>query len=80
MAILGKNKKRDSSSFDPDSLPPGLLAEAKTKPGAWVYEIDARFDPNGAVPPEGVKGAWKIGDDGVPTGEYQANPRYQPEG
>jgi len=30
-----------------------LLAEAKSKPGAW-----------------------KIGDDGTPTGEYQANPRY----
>jgi len=44
------------------------------------YEIDSRFDPNGAVPPEGIKGAWKVGDDGVPTGEYQANPRYKPTG
>ena len=45
-----------------------------------MYEIDPRFDPNGAVPPEGIKGAWTVGDDGVPTGEYQANPRYKPTG
>jgi hypothetical protein len=60
-------------------LPEALLAEARTKPGGWVYEIDPRFDPNGAVPPEGIKGAWKVGDDGVPTGDYQPNPNYRPD-
>jgi hypothetical protein len=61
--------------------PPELLAEARTKPGGWVYEIDPAYapdGPDGAVPPEGVKGGWKIGDDGQPTGEYQRNDRYRP--
>ena len=29
------------------------------------------------MPPEGIIGAWNIGDNGTPTGEYQANPRYR---
>jgi hypothetical protein len=28
------------------------------------------------VPFEGIVGAWKIADDGTPTGEYWANPNY----
>jgi hypothetical protein len=62
-----------------DGFPQALLEEARTKPGGWVYEIDPRYDPDGAVPPEGIKGGWKVGDDGLPTGEYQANPNYRPE-
>jgi hypothetical protein len=58
--------------------PAALLAEARKQPGGWVYEIDPRFDPLGAVPPEGIKGAWKVGLDGLPTGEYQPNPSYRP--
>jgi hypothetical protein len=61
------------------SFPRELLAEAKTQPGAWVYAIDPAYAPggaDGAVPPEGIIGAWKIADDGSPTGEFQANPRY----
>jgi hypothetical protein len=64
---------------DRHPFPPGLLDAAKEQPGGWVYEIDPRFDPDGAVPPEGIKGAWKVGPDGVPTGKYQANDRYQPD-
>ena len=60
------------------SYPEALLAEARKQPGGWVYEIDPRFDPLGAVPPEGIKGAWRVGPDGFPTGEYQSNPAYRP--
>jgi len=55
-----------------------MLAQAKANPGGWVYEIDGVDDPFGEVPPERIVGAWKVGDDGVPTGEYQANPNYRP--
>ena len=61
-------------------FPPHLLAEAASTPGGWVYEIDGRqvSDSNGAVPPEAIKGAWAVGDDGEPTGEYAPNPNYRP--
>jgi hypothetical protein len=60
-------------------FPAGLLAEARSKPGGWVYAIDPGYAPDGVgggVPFEGIIGAWKIGDDGRPTGEYWANDRY----
>jgi hypothetical protein len=62
-------------------FPTELLAQAATTPGGWVYEIDGAqvSDPNGAVPPEAIKGGWAVGDDGKPTGEYQANPNYRPK-
>jgi hypothetical protein len=59
-------------------FPAELLAEARSKPGGWVYAIDPGYasdGADGAVPPEGIIGAWKIGDDGRPTGEYRANDR-----
>jgi hypothetical protein len=61
-------------------FPPHLLAQAAQTPGGWVYEIDGNqvSDPDGAVPPEAIKGAWAVGSDGRPTGEYQANPNYEP--
>jgi hypothetical protein len=78
-AMLGRRRESKAEPpFDPTTLPAALLAEAKTKPGGWVYEIDPKYDPHGAVPPEGIKGAWKVGDHGVPTGEYTANSNYRP--
>jgi hypothetical protein len=63
-------------------FPPHLLDEASRNPGGWIYEIDGEqvSDPNGAVPPEAIKGAWAIGQDGKPTGEYTANRNYRPLG
>ena len=74
--------RRDKDDYAPlpqadrGTFPEGLLAEARSKPNGWVYEIDARYDPDGAVPFEGIKGAWKVGADGLPTGEYWTNPNY----
>jgi hypothetical protein len=60
-----------------DRQPPkAAVEEAKQNPGGWVYEIDQKFDPNGAVPPEGVIGAWKVDDDGIISGDFIPNPRY----
>jgi hypothetical protein len=74
------NRRKDADP-SPPPFPPGLLAEAKTKPGGWVYGIDPAYAPDGvdgAIPPEEIIGGWRIGDDGLPTGKYIANPRYQP--
>jgi hypothetical protein len=56
--------------------PPALVAEAKTVPGGWVYEIHPGVDPSGEVPPESIIGAWAVDDAGELTGEYIPNPRY----
>lgn len=43
----------------------------------WRYAIDPMYDADGAVPPEGVIGAWPLDEDGEP-GEFVANPNYVP--
>jgi hypothetical protein len=70
----------ETGSFVPE-FPAALLAEARSKPGGWVYAIDPTYaldGADGAVPPEGIIGAWKVGDDGAPSGEYVANTNYRP--
>jgi hypothetical protein len=60
-------------------FPAELVAEASSQPGGWVYAIDHEYAADGAegaVPPEGIIGAWKIGDDGRLTGEYWPNEHY----
>ncbi len=61
-------------------FPPELLEQARATPGGWLYVIDAAFasaGPEGVVPPEAIKGAWRVGEDGVPTGEFEPNPDYR---
>jgi hypothetical protein len=58
-------------------FPKALLDEARRHPDGWVYEIDPQYDPLGAVPPEGIIGAWRVGRDGHPTGEFTPNPKYR---
>jgi hypothetical protein len=53
-------------------------AAARQHPGGWLYEIDPFFDPDGDVPPHGVRGAWKVDEEGEITGEFQASPNYLP--
>ena len=56
--------------------PQAAIEEAKQNPNGWVYEIDERFDPNGAVPPEGIVGAWKVDDNGIIVGAFIPNRAY----
>jgi len=58
---------------------PEALAEAKLNPGGWVYEIEEGFDPNGAVPPEAIVGAWQVDESGNIVGEFKPNPNHQPK-
>ncbi|WP_395105194.1 hypothetical protein [Actinomadura sp. SCN-SB] len=60
--------------------PPELEALAARRPGGWVYEIDAAWvdDPDGYVPPEAIRGAWKVSGEGRLTGEYRENHRHGP--
>jgi hypothetical protein len=58
--------------------PPAMVEEAKHHPNGWVYEIVGSFDSDDAVPPEAIKGAWRVGPDGKLTGEYEANANFRP--
>lgn len=55
-----------------------LLAEAKTRPGGWVYEIVGNYGPDDPVPPSAIRGAWKVDEQGDIVGEFQPNPNFVP--
>ena len=55
-----------------------LRAQARANPGGWLYAIAPGYDPDGAVPPEGIVGAWQIDDGGEIVGEFQHNPNHRP--
>lgn len=55
-----------------------MIAEAAANPDGWVYEIVGEFSSRDAVPPSAIRGGWKVGPDGKLTGEYVANPNFQP--
>ncbi len=60
-----------------DDIPEALIAEAKTRPGGWVYEIVGDFGPAEAVPPSAIRGAWKVDDHGSIVGDFQPNPNFR---
>jgi hypothetical protein len=62
----------------PRDLPSALVAEAKTRPGGWVYKIVGDYGPDDAVPPTAVRGAWKVDDEGQIVGDFLPNPVFEP--
>lgn len=58
--------------------PPEAKAQAKLNPGGWVYAIDGRYDPDGAVPPEAIQGAWRVDETGEIIGEFIPNSNFVP--
>ena len=79
-----RRKKSDpasSSSIGNTSAPQPTAearAEAKLNPGGWVYAIDARYDRDGAIPPEAIEGAWRVDDTGEIVGEFIPNHNFVP--
>ena len=53
-----------------------LIAEAKRNPNGWVYVLDNEYDGKDIVPPEFIKGAWKVDEDGIIEGNFIPNPKY----
>lgn len=60
----------------PDDI--GLKAAAEANPGGWVYDIDWQYPDEQPVPPEAIRGAWKVSEDGFLSGDYAPNARYRP--
>jgi hypothetical protein len=45
-------------------------------PNGWVYEIDPTFEHDADVPPQAIKGAWKVDSKGIIEGGFIPNPNY----
>lgn len=58
-------------------LPSWVIEAAKNQPGLWVYEVVGDFADGEAVPPESIRGAWKVGDDGKITGSFIPNDSFR---
>jgi hypothetical protein len=62
-------------------LPPlteEIREAARKRPGGWVYAIDPEHEGTGAVPRQGIIGAWRVDGLGRLTGEFRHNPDYVP--
>ena len=53
-----------------------LIAEAKKNPNGWVYVLDREYKDKKEVPPEFIKGAWKVNEKGIIEGDFMPNPNY----
>ena len=56
----------------------GEHEEALKHPGGRVYRISGIYDPDGAVPPEGIVGAWKVDESGKIVGDFLPNANFRP--
>ncbi|MEO6230590.1 MAG: hypothetical protein ABIP10_10710 [Ferruginibacter sp.] len=56
--------------------PPEAISEALKHPNGWVYEVDEVYKDKVDVPPQAVKGAWKVNQDGIIIGNFIPNPNY----
>jgi hypothetical protein len=77
MAAGWTRGKRATVKGDRRDVLPALVAEAKTRPGGWVYEIVGDYQPDDAVPPEAIRGAWKVDDEGQIVGDFMPNPKFR---
>lgn len=63
----------------PPEITEAMKKEARQKPGGYIYCIDPNYAPdgaNGAIPPQGIIGAYPIDSDGNIVPEFMANPNY----
>lgn len=55
----------------------GAIQEAKQNPGGSVSEIDWPYPENQSIPPEAIRGMWKVDLNGNLTEEYVVNKNYR---
>lgn len=66
---------------NPPEITDAMKQEASQKPGGYVYCIDptyAQDGVNGAIPPQGIIGAYPVDNNGNIIAEFTANPNYVP--
>ena len=57
-----------------------MREKAKTQPGSYLYIIDSAYaknGPDGAIPPQGIVGAYPVDMNGEIAPKFQRNPNYQ---
>ena len=57
-----------------------MRAHALVQPDSWLYVLDPAADPDSAVPPELVVGAFPVDEHGVLGEPFEHNPLYVPGG
>ena len=57
---------------------PSLVRDARSRPGEWLYDVDRLYPADQPIPPEAIRGAWRIGTDGRITDEFTPNTRHRP--
>ncbi len=63
----------------PPEITEAMKEQARQQPGGYVYCIDpyyAKDGANGAVPPQGIIGAYPVDSNGVIIPQFTANPNY----
>ena len=55
-----------------------LHDEANKNPRGWVYDIDFEYKSSDFVPPEAIRGAWEVSENGLLTGKFKPNVDYCP--
>lgn len=75
--MFGRNPSKSNDAACPPASD-AAKAEAKANPGGWVYEIAGGYNNTEAVPPQAIKGAWKVDDEGEIADEFKANPNFDP--
>jgi hypothetical protein len=64
---------------NPPEITEAMKIEAKQKPGGYIYCIDPLYAPdgvNGAIPPQGIIGAYPVDEGGNIISDFTANPNY----
>jgi hypothetical protein len=61
---------KNGNAHPENAMPPELIAEAKRRAGLWVYGNIGSFGTHDAVPPEAIKGAWKVADQGEIVSDF----------
>ena len=54
-----------------------VIEEALKNPNGWVYAVDKSFENIEEVPREAIKGAWKVDQNGIISGDFLPNPNYK---
>lgn len=65
--------------MNPPEITEAMQAQARQQPGGYVYCIDPHYATDGvdgAIPPQGIIGAYPVDENGIIIPEFMANPHY----